>query len=54
MTLRYHVKIRAVRQATDVEIERAATELDDVHGHVHGPDCDHQHEPSPLGKRSVN
>jgi FKBP-type peptidyl-prolyl cis-trans isomerase SlyD len=54
MTLRYHVKVRAVRQATDVEIERAATELDDAHGHVHGPDCDHTHEPSPLGKRSIN
>jgi FKBP-type peptidyl-prolyl cis-trans isomerase SlyD len=54
MTLRYHVKVRAVRPATDVEIERAAADLDDAHGHVHGPDCDHSHEPSPLGKRSLN
>jgi FKBP-type peptidyl-prolyl cis-trans isomerase SlyD len=45
VTLRYHVKIRTVRHATDDEIQRAASDLDDAHEHVHGPDCDHTHEP---------
>jgi FKBP-type peptidyl-prolyl cis-trans isomerase SlyD len=44
MTLRYNVKVRDVRPATEAEIERAATELDDAHEHVHGPDCDHAHD----------
>ncbi len=48
MTLRYHVKVREVRPATSDEIERAASELDDAHEHVHGPDCDHDHEPEPV------
>ncbi len=48
MTLRYHVKVREVRPATDDEIERAAADLDDAHEHVHGPDCDHTHEPLTL------
>jgi len=49
MTLRYHVKVREVRLATDDEIERAASDLDEAHEHVHGPDCDHTHEPIALG-----
>jgi len=59
MTLRYHVTVLSVRLATDSEIERAAADLDDAHEHVHGPDCDHIHEPAQLspshpGKRAVN
>lgn len=54
MTLRYHVTVRSVRLATDAEIERAASELDDAHEHMHGPDCDHTHEPATLAKRAVN
>jgi FKBP-type peptidyl-prolyl cis-trans isomerase SlyD len=56
MTLRYSVKIREVRQATSDEIEHAAAELDEAHEHVHGPDCDHDHDeaPVPLGRRDVN
>jgi len=44
MTLRYRVKVREVREATEDEIHRAAEELDEAHEHVHGPDCDHDHE----------
>ena len=53
MTLRYSVKVRVVRQATDEEIEHAAAELDEAHEHVHGPDCDHdhEHEPVALGRK---
>ena len=54
MTLRYHVTVRDIRPATDDEIRRAASQLDEAHEHVHGPDCDHHHEPTPIGKRSVN
>jgi FKBP-type peptidyl-prolyl cis-trans isomerase SlyD len=61
MTLRYNVTVVSVRPATDAEIERAAADLDEAHEHVHGPDCDHQHEPAHLsalsphsGKRAVN
>ena len=43
MTLHYSVKVRSVRAATTEEIEEAATELDEAHEHVHGPDCDHDH-----------
>jgi FKBP-type peptidyl-prolyl cis-trans isomerase SlyD len=57
MTLRYVVRVRDVRQATDGEIEKAAAELDEAHEHVHGPDCDHDHDhdhvPVRLG-RDVN
>jgi FKBP-type peptidyl-prolyl cis-trans isomerase SlyD len=49
MTLRYHVKVRDVRVATEEEIERAAADLDDAYEHVHGPDCDHSHEPISIG-----
>lgn len=49
MTLRYHVKVRDVREATENEIGRAAADLDEAHEHVHGPDCDHTHEPASLG-----
>jgi FKBP-type peptidyl-prolyl cis-trans isomerase SlyD len=51
LTLHYSVRIRSVREATDAEIERAASELDEAHEHVHGPDCDHEH-PTPLGTKS--
>ncbi len=54
MTLRYNVTVRDIRAATDVEIQEAASQLDDAHEHVHGPDCDHSHEPVPIGKRTVN
>jgi FKBP-type peptidyl-prolyl cis-trans isomerase SlyD len=49
MTLHYQVKVVAVREATSDEIEQAASDLDDAHEHVHGPDCDHDHEPVALG-----
>lgn len=53
MTLRYSVKIREVRQATQDEIDDAARELDEAHEHVHGPDCDHGHDHDlvALGKK---
>ena len=54
MTLRYFVKVREVRAATRDEIERAAADLDEAHEHVHGPDCDHDHEPVPIAGREVN
>ncbi len=44
MKLHYQVKVRDVRDATDEEIEDAASLLDEAHEHVHGPDCDHDHE----------
>lgn len=49
MTLRYHVKVREVRLATDEEIAHAAADLDEAYEHSHGPDCDHSHEPMPIG-----
>jgi FKBP-type peptidyl-prolyl cis-trans isomerase SlyD len=49
MTLRYHVKVRDVRPATDEEIAHAANDFDEAYSHEHGPDCDHSHEPLPLG-----
>jgi FKBP-type peptidyl-prolyl cis-trans isomerase SlyD len=58
MTLRYRVTVREVREATQAEIERAAADLDEAHEHVHGPDCDHNHddELATIGrtKRTVN
>jgi FKBP-type peptidyl-prolyl cis-trans isomerase SlyD len=45
MTLRYHVQIQGVRPATEKEISEAASDLDEAHEHVHGPDCNHSHEP---------
>ena len=51
MTLRYQVKVVEVREATAEEIEQAASDLDDAHEHVHGPDCDHDHEPVALGRK---
>jgi FKBP-type peptidyl-prolyl cis-trans isomerase SlyD len=44
VTLRYNVKVREVREATEQEIEEAAADLDEAHEHVHGPDCDHDHD----------
>jgi FKBP-type peptidyl-prolyl cis-trans isomerase SlyD len=54
MTLRYHVTVREIREATEEEIHEAAHALDEAHEHVHGPDCDHDHEPIEIGKRNVN
>jgi FKBP-type peptidyl-prolyl cis-trans isomerase SlyD len=56
MTLRYHVTVRDIREATEEEIHDAAAQLDDAHEHEHGPDCDHSHEDAPIaiGKRNVN
>ncbi len=54
MTLRYLVKVREVRAATTDEIESAAADLDDAHEHVHGTDCDHDHEPVRIAGREVN
>jgi FKBP-type peptidyl-prolyl cis-trans isomerase SlyD len=51
MALRYVVKVRDVREATAAEIEHAASDLDEAHEHVHGPDCDHHHEPVALGRK---
>jgi FKBP-type peptidyl-prolyl cis-trans isomerase SlyD len=51
MALRYVVKVRDVREATADEIERAASDLDEAHDHVHGPDCGHDHEPVALGRK---
>jgi FKBP-type peptidyl-prolyl cis-trans isomerase SlyD len=51
MTLRYSVKVRTVREATEQEIHDAAADLDEAHEHVHGPDCDHEHEPVALGRK---
>jgi FKBP-type peptidyl-prolyl cis-trans isomerase 2 len=51
MTLRYHVKVREVRDATEDEIHAAAHELDVAHEHVHGPDCDHEHQDPPVALR---
>jgi FKBP-type peptidyl-prolyl cis-trans isomerase SlyD len=48
MTLRYQVKVLDVREATEDEIEHAAAQLDEAHEHVHGPDCDHDHEGEPV------
>jgi FKBP-type peptidyl-prolyl cis-trans isomerase SlyD len=44
ITLRYSVKVRDVREATEHEIEEAAAALDEAHEHAHGPDCDHDHD----------
>jgi FKBP-type peptidyl-prolyl cis-trans isomerase SlyD len=52
-TLRYHVKVRDVRPATDEEIEHAAADFDEAYRHVHGPDCDHSHDPLGLVSPSV-
>jgi FKBP-type peptidyl-prolyl cis-trans isomerase SlyD len=51
MTLRYHVKVREVRLATEEEIKHAAADLDEAYRHVHGPDCDHSQEPRPAAVR---
>jgi FKBP-type peptidyl-prolyl cis-trans isomerase SlyD len=60
IALRYSVKVRAVREATEEEIERAARELAEAeehdHEHEHGPGCDHDHDHGgeeliTLGKR---
>jgi FKBP-type peptidyl-prolyl cis-trans isomerase SlyD len=52
VTLLYRVKVRSVRPATREEIENAAAEFDEAREHVHGPDCHHEHEVSPIGRGS--
>jgi FKBP-type peptidyl-prolyl cis-trans isomerase SlyD len=43
LTLRYFVKVRLVRPATDEEIEKAARELSEAEGeHACGDGCDHE------------
>jgi FKBP-type peptidyl-prolyl cis-trans isomerase SlyD len=56
ITLLYRVKVRNVRRATQEEIESAATDFDEAREHVHGPDCDHGHDVTPVGRgpREVN
>lgn len=44
VALRYHIHVVSLRPATEAEIARAASDLDEAHEHVHGPDCDHTHE----------
>jgi FKBP-type peptidyl-prolyl cis-trans isomerase SlyD len=56
VALRYSVKVRVVRNATEEEIEHAARDLAEAEEHEHGPDCDHEHghggeELITLGKR---
>jgi FKBP-type peptidyl-prolyl cis-trans isomerase SlyD len=56
MDLRYSVKVRVVRDATEQEIESAARELAEAEEHEHGADCDHDHAAAEetlitLGKR---
>jgi FKBP-type peptidyl-prolyl cis-trans isomerase SlyD len=53
MTLHYSFKVLTVREATEEEVHEAAADLDEAHEHVHGPDCDHEHDPVAL-KRKVN
>ena len=48
IALRYRVRVKEVRPATDEEVANAAADLDHAHEHVHGPDCDHDHEPVRL------
>jgi FKBP-type peptidyl-prolyl cis-trans isomerase SlyD len=56
VTLRYRVKVRSVRRATEEEIESAAAEFDEAREHVHGPDCHHEHDIASVGRgpREVN
>ncbi len=42
LTLHYHVKVAEVREATDEEIEAAASAYETSH-HEHGDDCGHDH-----------
>jgi FKBP-type peptidyl-prolyl cis-trans isomerase SlyD len=53
-TLRYTVKIREIRPATDEEVDRAAADLDDAREHVHGPDCEHDDEPTAVVVHGAN
>ncbi len=57
LTLRYHVKVSEVRAATPEEVAAAASGFDEASEHVHGPDCDHDHDGEPLvplGKKKPN
>ena len=52
VTLHYDVKVRTVRTATTDEIEKAASEIEEAKGHVHGEDCDHgDHDLVALGTK---
>jgi len=55
-TLHYSIKVRAFRDATADEIEKAAADFEAAGEHVHGPGCDHDHDHDPperlaLGKK---
>jgi FKBP-type peptidyl-prolyl cis-trans isomerase SlyD len=61
IVLHYDVHVREVRDATEEEVEQAATEFEEARAHVHGPDCDHDHGPDgedigliSLGKKAQN
>jgi FKBP-type peptidyl-prolyl cis-trans isomerase SlyD len=43
LTLHYDIEVKAIREATEAEIEEAGKAMDEAHEHVHGPDCDHEH-----------
>jgi FKBP-type peptidyl-prolyl cis-trans isomerase SlyD len=57
MTLHYEIEVKAIRAATESEIEEAGKALDEAHEHVHGPDCDHEHGDGAVitlgGKKSL-
>ena len=46
--LRYRIKVREVRPATEEELARAAATLEALEPHVHGPDCAHDDAPPQL------
>jgi FKBP-type peptidyl-prolyl cis-trans isomerase SlyD len=56
MSLRYFVKVRLVRPATEEEIEQAARELSEAEDEAQacGPSCSHEHEGAhDFGSRDV-
>ena len=53
IALRYSVKVRAVRDATEDEIETAARELSETEEHEHRPDCDHDHDHETRGHELI-
>ncbi len=44
VTIKYAIKVLEVRDATADEIAEAAAEFEEAEGHIHGPDCHHEHE----------
>jgi FKBP-type peptidyl-prolyl cis-trans isomerase SlyD len=51
LDLRYQVKVREVRAATEDELRRAAEALESIAPHVHGPECAHDLPLFSLGKK---